>query len=67
MIGRLFRAMTHARRLARARWDLAYFESAVAFYNAELARQKRKVDAIENERNEIAYPLPRAVRNREPV
>jgi hypothetical protein len=59
MIGRLIRAMTHARRLRAVHWDMQHAESGIVFYTAELARLTAKAAAIEAERNSIRFPLPR--------
>ncbi len=64
MLGRLFRKLTHSYRLQSAEWDLKYFRSAVEHATAELARAQRRLNLIEQERNEIRYPLPRLVRRR---
>jgi hypothetical protein len=64
MITRLYRMLTHARRLEQAKWDLKHAKSGVKHYEAEVAKYEKRVHLIEIERNEIDYPLPRIVRNR---
>jgi hypothetical protein len=59
---RAWRAATHARRLARAEWDLKHAVSGLAHYVAEVKKCDATLEKIERESIDVDYPPPAILR-----